>query len=181
MAETKACILLSNEFIRTVVELTLENVKDPEFCRKSSHLLSALSISLEDPITFSNFFFQIKRFGMIKALLKEYHSDDSIYISVLTILKTVFVKDGRIQFTIEELESFLINRRTIDFFLKDLQISKSNDIVSLCDDLLKLIYISKPKFQTLKKLFHLILIDLKKLGRVDLSSYLLEALGCKKK
>ena len=152
MAESKAYILLSNGFIRTVVELTLENVKDPEFCRKSSHLLSALSISFDDSITFNNFFFQNKGFEVVKALLKEYNSDDSISISVLTMLKTVFVKVERIPFTNEELESFLIDQRTIDFF-KHSRESKNKSVVSLCNSVVHYLCECKPNLQTLENFF----------------------------
>ena len=151
-AETKACILLGNGFIRAVVELTLENVKDPEFCRKSSYLLSALSVSLDDSFTFNKFFFQIKRFGMIKALLKEHPSDDSISISVLTMLKTVFLGQKRIPFTNEELESFLIDQRTIDFF-KHSRESKNNSVVSLCNSVVHYLCECKPNLQTLENFF----------------------------
>ena len=123
-------MLLNNGFIRTVTELTLKNLEDPEFCQKSSYLLGAVSISFYNSSRIAEFFSQIKGLELIIALILEYRSNDSIYINVLRILRCLFGQAKAIKFTKEELEMFF-DAGALGYFLVDSKTSSNNSVVML--------------------------------------------------
>ena len=143
IAETKGHMLLNNGFMRTVTELSLKNLKDPEFCQKSSYLLSAVSTSFYNSSRVAEFFSQIKRFELITALLLDYRSNDSIYINVLTILNFLLKGVRAIKFTKDELEMFF-DAGALGYFLVDSKTSSNNSVVMLSNKVVYYISESKP-------------------------------------
>lgn len=106
MTETRASMLLIKGFIKTIADLTFENINDVNFCQKTSYILHVLADSLCKNITFNDFYFEIKEFELLNDLLLNYRDNEDISLNTIQVFGRIFCHSYQIKFTKKSLESF---------------------------------------------------------------------------
>lgn len=113
----------------TVVDLTFKNIKDPEFCRKTSYLLCLTSKSMKF-VHQAEFFSGIMESKLIVELLSEHRSDEMICYNTLTIFSFLVIQSWG-----NEMKSTLkktIESKVLDIINELIVTSKDDSLVSLC-------------------------------------------------
>lgn len=131
MIETRASMLLIKGFIKTIADLTFENINDVDFCQKTSYILRVLTDSLCKNITFNDFYFEIREFELLSDLLLNYRDNEDISLNTIHVFGRIFRHSYQIKFTKKSLESFFGSEffDIIDFHRYN---SQNDSLVSEC-------------------------------------------------
>ena len=122
-------------FIKTIADLTFENISDREFCQDSSYVLSVASESLVYIDRIANFYHTIGEFKLIDTLLDTHSSDERICSNAITILIRAILNWKAIETPEESLKSFF-NSDFFDFICSLMEKSKNESFISLCGHML---------------------------------------------
>lgn len=131
-------MLLERGFIRTIADVTLENIVDCKFCQKSSSLMFNTLLSFKNVFHYENFFLQIKEFELVCALILKYSSDKGIIIDTLRVMKIVIGSSCFIEFTKKNLKP-LFEPRLLNVLVSLMKNSKDVNIKSFCFHILSVI------------------------------------------
>ena len=133
--ELSDCVLLDRGFIKTIVNLTFENIRDCDFCRDSSYVLSVASESLVYIDRIANFYHTIGEFKLINTLLHIHSSNERICSNVITILIRTILNWKIIEIPEESLKSFF-HSDFFDLICSMMEKSKNESFISLCGHML---------------------------------------------
>ena len=129
--ELSDCVLLDRGFIKTIADLTFENISDREFCQDSSYVLSVASESLVYINKIANFYHTIGEFKLIDTFLHTHSLDEKICSNAFITLIRAIINWKAIETPEESLKSFF-NSDFFDLICSMMEKSKNNSFVSLC-------------------------------------------------
>lgn len=117
----------------TVVDLTFKNIKDPEFCRKTSYLLCLTSKSMKS-VQQAEFFSGIMESKLIVELLSEHRSDEMICYNTLTIFSFLVIQSwgDKPKIGMKSTHKKTIESKVLDIINELIVTSKDDSLVSLC-------------------------------------------------
>lgn len=135
MTETSAYVLLKNDFINKVIEITMLNINDQMLCQSTSSIIYIAFKSDRFISEHSLFSSGVGRFRLALALLTTYKSNDPICLNTLYVLNRL-LNNSKIWRVQEEDLNILFNSNifeTIDFIVKN---TKNESVLYKCSELL---------------------------------------------
>lgn len=106
MTGTSAYILLNNDFMKSIADITLANINDQTFCRDSSTLIYGVFKSGLFTFNYHSMFSGITNFKLIYELLTTHSSNDIICSNMLYVLGRIIFSTKVLEIPESELKSF---------------------------------------------------------------------------